>query len=224
MFGGRGEPMRPSIFGPWTPELKGRTHAPALRRMSMATPVTPQTLYADRLESTIGRLLLIHDREGHVRALKFQGFESRMRRLLRLHYGAEGNDFAIEDRAASAPIRRAISDYFSGDLCAINSIPVTTGGTSFQREVWAALRTIQAGTTLSYGALARQLGRPKSVRAVGLANAANPVAIVVPCHRVIGTDGSLTGYGGGISRKRWLLTHEGVALEKFAARHIPEAA
>jgi len=147
-----------------------------------------------------------------------------MRRLLRFHYGAEGDDFAIEDRAAPTAIRRAISDYFLGDLCAINSIPVTTGGTSFQREVWAALRTIQAGTTLSYGALARQLGRPKSVRAVGLANAANPVAIVVPCHRVIGTDGSLTGYGGGISRKRWLLVHEGVALEKFATRRIPEAA
>jgi methylated-DNA-[protein]-cysteine S-methyltransferase len=169
-------------------------------------------------------LLLIHDREGHVRALDFHDFESRMRRLLRLYYGAEGNDFAIEDRAAPTAIRRAISDYFLGDLCAINSIPVTTGGTSFQREVWAALRTIQAGTTLSYGALARQLGRPKSVRAVGLANAANPVAIVVPCHRVIGTDGSLTGYGGGISRKRWLLVHERVALEKlprdvFQKRH-----
>jgi methylated-DNA-[protein]-cysteine S-methyltransferase len=86
------------------------------------------------------------------------------------------------------------------------------------------LRTIEAGTTLSYRALARQLGRPKSVRAVGSANGANPVAIVVPCHRVIGADGSLTGYGGGISRKRWLLTHEGVALEQFATRRIPEAA
>ena len=97
----------------------------------MATPVTPQTLYTDRLERTIGTLLLIHDREGHVRALDFHDFESRMRRLLRLHYGAEGNDFAIEDRAAPTVIRRAISDYFLGDLCAINSIPVTTGGTSF---------------------------------------------------------------------------------------------
>ena len=190
----------------------------------MASKVTPQTLYADRLESTIGTLLLIHDREGHVRAVDFHNFESRMRRLLRLQYGAEGNDFAIEDRAAPAPIRRAISDYFLGDLQAINSIPVATGGTPFQREVWAALRTIQAGTTLSYGALARQLSRPKSVRAVGLANGANPVAIVIPCHRVIGTDGRLTGYGGGISRKRWLLLHEGVALEKSATREIPEAA
>jgi len=192
--------------------------------MSMASPGTRQILYADRLESTIGTLLLIHDRDGHVRALDFHDFESRMRRLLRLHYGAEGNDFAVEDRAAPTTIRRAISDYFSGDLGAVNSIPVTTAGTSFQREVWAALRTIEAGTTLSYGALARQLGRPKSVRAVGSANGANPVAIVVPCHRVIGADGSLTGYGGGISRKRWLLTHEGVALEQFATRRIPEAA
>jgi len=192
--------------------------------MSMASPGTRQILYEDRLESTIGTLLLIHDCDGHVRALDFHNFESRMRRLLRLHYGAEGNDFAVEDRAAPTTIRRAISDYFSGDLCAVNSIPVTTGGTSFQREVWAALRTIEAGTTLSYGALARQLGRPKSVRAVGSANGANPVAIVVPCHRVIGADGSLTGYGGGISRKRWLLTHEGVALEQFAKQRIPEAA
>src|SRR6478735_5016273 len=192
--------------------------------MSMASPGTRQILYVDRLESTIGTLLLIHDRDGHVRALDFHDFESRMRRLLRLHYGAEGNDFAIQERAVPATIRRAISDYFAGDLRAINSIPVTTAGTPFQREVWAALRTIPAGTTLSYGALARRLGRPKSVRAVGLANGANPVAIVIPCHRVIGTAGSLPGYGGGISRKRWLLTHEGVALEQFATRRIPEAA
>src|ERR1700746_2711313 len=205
-------------------EQSGQTNASTSRKMSMASPVTPQTLYADRLESTIGTLLLIHDREGHVRALDFHDFESRMRRLLRLHYGAEGNDFAIEDRAASPEIRHAINNDFLGDLFAINSIPVTTGGTSFQREVWAALRTIRAGTTVSYGAMARQLGRPKSVRAVGLANGANPVAIVVPCHRVIGADGSLTGYGGGISRKRWLLTHEGVALEQFAKQRIPEAA
>jgi methylated-DNA-[protein]-cysteine S-methyltransferase len=192
--------------------------------MSMPTALAPRILYSDRLETTIGTLLLIHDREGHVRALDFHDFESRMRRLLRLHYGAEGDDFVMEDRAAPPEIRRAINNYFLGDLFAINSIPVTTGGTSFQREVWAALRTIRAGTTVSYGALARQLGRPKAVRAVGLANGANPIAIVVPCHRVIGADGSLTGYGGGISRKRWLLIHEGVALAKSATRQIAEAA
>ena len=201
-----------------------QTPTPALRTMSMPTLMAPQILYADRLETTIGTLLLIHDREGHLRALDFHDFEPRMRRLLRLHYGAEGDDFAMEDREAPPEIRRAINNYFLGDLLAIDTVSVATGGTSFQREVWAALRTIQAGTTVSYGALARQLGRPRSVRAVGLANGANPIAIIVPCHRVIGADGSLTGYGGGISRKRWLLIHEGVALEKSATRQIPEAA
>lgn len=188
----------------------------------MATPMPPQIFYADRLESAIGTLLLIHDRESHLRALDFHDFESRMRRLLRFHYGAEGTDFAVEDRATPAPIRRAIDDYFLGDLHAIDSIPVKTGGTAFQREVWTALRTIEAGSTLSYAALARRLGRPKSVRAVGSANGANPIAIVVPCHRVIGTDGSLSGYGGGIGRKHWLLSHEGVALEKSATHGFPE--
>jgi methylated-DNA-[protein]-cysteine S-methyltransferase len=81
-------------------------------------------------------------------------------------------------------------------------------GTEFQRAVWNALRSIPCGETLSYGALARRIGRPSAVRAVGLANGANPVGVVVPCHRVIGSDGTLTGYGGGLSRKRWLLEHE----------------
>src|ERR1700739_3893465 len=118
--------MRPSIFGPKLLEQPGQTNASTSRTMSMATTVTPQTLYADRLESAIGTLLLIHDREGYVRALDFHDFESRMRRLLRLHYGAEGNDFAVEDRAAPTTILRAISDSFSGDLFAGNSIAVTT--------------------------------------------------------------------------------------------------
>ena len=83
--------------------------------------------------------------------------------------------------------------------------------------MWAALRRIPAGTTTSYGALAAEIGRPAAVRAVGLANGANPVAIVVPCHRVIGADGSLTGYGGGLPRKRWLLAHEGVAAFRLGA-------
>jgi methylated-DNA-[protein]-cysteine S-methyltransferase len=89
---------------------------------------------------------------------------------------------------------------------------VTTGGTPFQREVWAALRRIPAGQIASYGQLAARIGRPAAVRAVGLANGSNPVGVIVPCHRVIGANGSLTGYGGGIERKRWLLAHEGVAF------------
>src|ERR1700722_4150296 len=106
-----------------------QTNASDLRTMSMAIPVAPRILYADRLESTIGTLLLIHDRERHVRALDFHDFESRMRRLLRLHYGAEGDDFAIVDRAAPTTIRRAICDYFLGGLRSIYSIPRTTGAT-----------------------------------------------------------------------------------------------
>jgi methylated-DNA-[protein]-cysteine S-methyltransferase len=180
----------------------------------MPSAVPPQTLYIGRIESPIGTMLLIHDHEGQVRALDFHEFETRMRRLLRLHYGEEGNDFAIDPRKAPFAIGQALTAYFAGDLAAIDRIPVATAGTPFQREVWAALRTIRPGTAISYGALAQKLGRPKSVRAVGLANGANPIAIVVPCHRVIGADGTLTGYGGGISRKRWLLTHEGAAFRQ----------
>ena len=87
-------------------------------------------------------------------------------------------------------------------------LPVQTAGTPFQREVWQALRKILCGATVSYAQLAERIGRSTAVRAVGLANGSNPVGIVVPCHRVIGSNGSLTGYGGGIERKRWLLEHE----------------
>ncbi len=102
----------------------------------------------------------------------------------------------------------AVADYFAGDLHAIDALPVKTAGTTFQQEIWRALREIPCGTTISYGELARRIGRPQAVRAVGLANGSNPIGVVVPCHRVIGANGSLTGYGGGIERKRWLLDHE----------------
>jgi len=100
----------------------------------------------------------------------------------------------------------------AGVLSALDAIPVHTSGTPFQCEVWAALRAIPAGQTLSYGALAQAIGRPAAIRAVGHANGANPLSVVVPCHRLIGASGSLTGYGGGLERKRWLLAHEGVSL------------
>ena len=99
--------------------------------------------------------------------------------------------------------------YFEGDIAAIDTIEVKTGGTPFQRSVWKALRKIEAGTTVTYAELARRIGRPTAIRAAGLANGQNPIGIVVPCHRVIGSDGSLTGYGGGLQRKEWLLKHEG---------------
>jgi methylated-DNA-[protein]-cysteine S-methyltransferase len=101
-----------------------------------------------------------------------------------------------------------MKNYFAGELGAIDDLPVKTAGTPFQRAVWSALREIPLGATESYGKLAERIGRPTAVRAVGLANGSNPIGIVVPCHRVIGANGSLTGYGGGMERKRWLLEHE----------------
>ena len=189
----------------------------------MPNLMPPQTFFIDPVKSPVGTMLLIHDPEERLRALDFHDFEARMRRLLRLHYGKDGGDFVLKSRETPAAIRRALAGYFAGDLTAIDAIPVATVGASFQREVWAALRGIRPGTTLSYGALARKLGRPNSARAVGLANGANPIAIVVPCHRVIGADASLAGYGGGVDRKRWLLAHEGAAFEDLAVGRVSNA-
>jgi O-6-methylguanine DNA methyltransferase len=157
-----------------------------------------------RVPSPLGSLFVVHDSDGHLRALDFPDYEERLHRLLRLHYGA------CEPAPGPAPgvTVLALDAFFAGELEAIDTLSVQTGGTEFQRRVWAALRRIPAGTTTSYRQLAAAIGRPDAVRAVGLANGANPIAIVVPCHRVIGADGSLTGYGGGLERKRWLLAHE----------------
>jgi len=107
-----------------------------------------------------------------------------------------------------AEARRELLAYFDGTLRAFR-VPLAPNGTEFQRRVWTALTHIPYGTTISYGDLARRLGNLTAVRAVGAANARNPIPIIVPCHRVIGSDGSLTGFGGGLDRKRWLLHHEG---------------
>jgi methylated-DNA-[protein]-cysteine S-methyltransferase len=163
-------------------------------------------LLMDRMDTPIGELLLVADRDGNLRAIDWTDHESRMLRLLRLHYGEHG--FNVELAYNQDRLRRALRDYFEGDVEAIDTLPVETGGTTFQRTVWRALREIACGTTASYATLAERIGRPTAVRAVGLANGSNPVGIVVPCHRVIGSNGSLTGYGGGIERKRWLLAHE----------------
>lgn len=105
--------------------------------------------------------------------------------------------------------RRELEEYFAGDRTTF-SLPIDPHGTEFQRQVWTALRAIPFGGTISYGELARRIGDPKAMRAVGAANGRNPIPIIVPCHRVIGADGSMTGFGGGIERKKWLLDHEGV--------------
>jgi methylated-DNA-[protein]-cysteine S-methyltransferase len=164
-------------------------------------------LFLDQLESPIGTIVLISDGEA-LRVLDFVDCEERMQRLLKLHYGDKQP--VVNSRESSA-IRHHVEAYFAGDLTSVDTIAVRTEGTPFQKQVWAELRHITAGTTLSYGELAKRIGRPSASRAVGLANGSNPIAIVVPCHRVIGSNGSLTGYGGGMERKQWLLEHEGAA-------------
>jgi methylated-DNA-[protein]-cysteine S-methyltransferase len=169
-----------------------------------------QTFVLEQVETPVGSMLVVTDASERLRALDWGDYEARMLRLLRLHYG-EGQ---VELVAGCTPesVRVPLMAYMAGDLRAIERIEVATGGTAFQREIWAALRRIPAGQTLSYGELATMLGRPRAVRAVGLANGANPVGVVVPCHRVIGANRTLTGYGGGLHRKRWLLEHEGVRV------------
>ncbi len=163
-------------------------------------------LLIDRLDTPIGKILIVADHDGNLRATFWTNYESRMHKALQFQYGENG--FTLEPAANPHGLTEAIGRYFAGELTAIDALPVQTAGTPFQREVWRALREIACGTTVSYGTLAKRIGRPKAVRAVGLANGSNPVGVVVPCHRVIGSDGSLTGYGGGIERKRWLLEHE----------------
>ncbi|MCF6362832.1 MAG: methylated-DNA--[protein]-cysteine S-methyltransferase [Gammaproteobacteria bacterium] len=168
----------------------------------------PETLFLHQRETPIGSMLVITDQQERLRALDWREYEDRMHRLLQLHAKKEKTTFELKPRPLPTAIHKALDAYFAGNFVLVNDIPVYTAGTIFQQAVWQALRNIPAGTTLSYGALAKKLGRPKAVRAVGAANGANPVGIVIPCHRVIGMDGSMTGYGGGLERKRWLLTHE----------------
>ena len=146
--------------------------------------------------------LVFHD--GTLVSLSFPAEGDGPRERLRKRF--ENVRFVPLERANEAV--RMLRAYFDGDLTAIDRIPVDTGGTPFQRRVWEELRKIPAGRPIAYAELARRVGDPRATRAVGTANGANPVAIVVPCHRVVATGGKLGGYGGGLDRKRWLLAHE----------------
>lgn len=175
----------------------------------------PLRLRIDRINTPTGVMRLLVDEEGRLRAVDWDDYEPRMLRLLRLHYGEAG--YTLVPTRDPEGLSSALQAYMEGEITALDSLPVETGGTAFQREVWSALRAIPAGATESYGQLAARIGRPKAVRAVGLANGANPVGVVVPCHRVIGANKSLTGYGGGMERKRWLLDHEARHAARLAA-------
>jgi len=160
--------------------------------------------FIDKMQTPLGGAILIADGDGAMRMYCWEEDAHDWRKLFHRRYG-KCELVARIDRFGHVG---ALKRYFAGEIAAIDTIPVAFDGTPFQTKVWRALRTIAGGTTLSYGALAKRIGEPKSVRAVGLANGSNPVGVVVPCHRVIGADGSLTGYGGGLKRKRWLLDHE----------------
>jgi methylated-DNA-[protein]-cysteine S-methyltransferase len=184
----------------------------------MSTRTTDQSFFIERIPTPTGTMLLLTDEQERLRALDWDDHEARLHRLLGLHTGAGAT--RLETSASISNARRAVEAYFAGELAALEVLRTKTGGTTFQREVWKALRAIPLGEITTYGRIAATIGRPKAVRAVGLANGANPVALVVPCHRVIGANASLTGYGGGIERKRWLLEHEGVHLPASRPRRL----
>lgn len=163
-------------------------------------------MWFETIESPIGDILLAGEGEA-LTSLDFAGFEKRMDELLRIRFGEIERTAATGTKAADR-----LSAYFKGDLTALDEISVAPNGTEFQQQTWTALRKVAPGQTVSYGELAQRIGRPKASRAVGMANARNPIGLVVPCHRVIGTNGKLTGYAGGLERKRWLLQHEGAQL------------
>lgn len=178
------------------------------------TTANEPMLTHERHQTRFGTLMLVSDEEGVLRALSLPGRDAWLEGSMRRQYGAN----ASRPGTVPAAIKAALDDYCDGDLDALGRIRWTTRGTPFQRRVWNALHAIPVGETTSYAALAAHIGSPDAVRAVGAANGANPVAIVVPCHRVVGSDGSLTGFGGGLPMKMALLRHEGADI---AALRMP---
>ena len=161
-------------------------------------------LEVDRTPTPLGEAVIVSDADGAIRLFYWDDPKHRWQGALKRRYGA----VELKERSNRFGHKRALADYFDGDIFIIDALEVAFAGSPFQLKVWNALRKIPGGTTTSYGALAKRIAAPSAVRAVGLANGQNPVGLIVPCHRVIGSDGSLTGYGGGLERKRWLLEHE----------------
>lgn len=157
----------------------------------------------DRVDTPLGGLLVVAD-GARLCAAEFEDCRGRMLRLLRARCG----EFCLREAHDPQGFSSRVRAYFAGRYQALDGIPIEPGGTAFQRRVWSRLRAIPAGTTASYAELAGDLGMPAAFRAVARANALNPIALVIPCHRLLGADGALTGYAGGLHRKRWLLEHE----------------
>jgi methylated-DNA-[protein]-cysteine S-methyltransferase len=168
--------------------------------------IMSERFFSERFDTPTGWMLIVTDTGQRLRAAEWEDKAHRMERSLRLQYGDGG--YQLQPMRTRSAARLALEAYFEGELAALDPILTQTRGTDFQRQVWSALRDIPVGTTVSYGQLAARIGRPAAVRAVGAANGANPIPVIVPCHRVIGADAALTGFGGGLERKRWLLAHE----------------
>ena len=164
--------------------------------------------YYTTMPSPVGELTLTSDG----RALTAVYFEAP-------RYGPTTTDGWIPDDAVLADARRQLEEYFCGERTEFD-LALAPYGTDFQRTVWKALTEIPFAATTSYGTIAGRIGKPAASRAVGAANGRNPISIIVPCHRVIGSGGDLTGYGGGLDRKRWLLNHEAVVLSKVRAASV----
>lgn len=169
----------------------------------------PSAISVARLTTPIGTALLATDEGGVLRAFNWTDYEPQMRAWLERRYPST----PLVEGPAPAAARGPFEAYFAGEAGALEAVAWRAAGTAFQLGVWQALCAIPPGETLSYAGLAARIGRPTAMRAVGLANGANPLALVVPCHRVIGANGTLTGYGGGLHRKRWLLAHEGASFK-----------
>lgn len=170
--------------------------------------MTTRTTYFTTMPSPVGELLLTSNGD----ALTAVYFEDPK-------YGPTSTDGCIRDDAVLAEARRQLEEYFRGDRTDFD-LALAPAGTDFQRSVWRALTEIPFASTTSYGRIASSIGKPSASRAVGAANGRNPISIIVPCHRVVGSGGDLTGYGGGLDRKRWLLDHEAVVLSKVRAASV----
>lgn len=172
--------------------------------MKAASP-SPAPFTRQTIATPIGDLVLI----GRGERLCMAEFADRQHRMQKWLLACVAKARAeVREGAVPLPALRAFSAYFDGAVAALDGIDVEFSGTAFQRQVWSALRGIPPGRTFGYGAFADRLGRPQAARAVGHANGANPLSVVVPCHRLVGAGGALVNYGGGLWRKRWLLDHE----------------
>lgn len=167
-----------------------------------------QIFFRDTIQTPIGRLSIVSDEQCRLKIVLWDSGGC----VERLLGGSITGAYRVVEAADNGGFSTKLQQYFAGALNAIEHLPVAPEGTLFQRRVWDALLQIPSGTTTSYGKLAARIGTPAASRAVGLANGSNPISVVVPCHRVIGANGSLTGYGGGLERKAWLLRHENCLL------------